>query len=167
MRSQGMLDTARKEWSRQFATVTVGESLTQQAPKDQTNINVMMKKFGLTGQMPMNIRTPLTTDFEGIFDFQTAQNRVVEAKSSFMQLPADLRARFGHDPAKFVAFCLDKENLPELRKLKLAPEEKKIVEAPPMRVQVVNKEKDDGEESGLGSGSKRTFKGGKGREGGE
>lgn len=73
--------------------------------------------------MPQLQEIPSFQDFEGIFDFQTAMNKVREANETFMAMPAQLRARFHNDPQEFLTFTSNEENLPELEKLgMLAPE---------------------------------------------
>lgn len=97
------------------------KSLTRQSEAEGTDINVLVKRFGITGQMPIPTRLPSFQDFEGIFDFRSAMDAINAARASFMELPAQVRARFGHDPAEFVTFCSDPGNLEELRKMGLAP----------------------------------------------
>jgi len=97
-------------------------SLSQQSFKDETDINVLLERFKVTGQMPQGVVLPQYGDFAHMVDFRTAQEAIRKANGAFMDLPANIRARFNHDPASFVDFCSDKANLPELRKLGLAPE---------------------------------------------
>jgi phage internal scaffolding protein len=109
----------------------VDRSLAQQSAADECDINTIVKRFHLTGQLPENVRVPSYSDFEGVFDFQSAMNAIVEAERSFMKMPADTRARFLNDPQRFVAFCSDEKNLEEMRKLGLAvPKEEPVVPAP-------------------------------------
>lgn len=104
-------------------------SLTQQHQKEEADINVIVKRFGLTGQLPQNVRMPQYGDFTNIGSYQEALNSVMAAESAFMSMPADVRTRFDNDPEKFVAFCIDPANLEEAEKLGLtAP--KKTPEAP-------------------------------------
>lgn len=97
-----------------------GAIRTQQHQKDETDINLIVKRFGITGMLPQNVRVPLSSDFVDILDFQSAQNALVQAKRSFSAMSADVRTRFGNDPAKFVAFCSDSRNIDEMRKMGLA-----------------------------------------------
>lgn len=97
------------------------ESKTQQHQKEDADINVIVKRFGLTGQLPQgNTRVPQYGDFTGISDYRGALHAVMEAKASFMAMPADLRAKFHNDPEEFVVFCTDPRNLEEMVKLGLA-----------------------------------------------
>lgn len=98
----------------------VEPSRTVQSEKDQADINVIVKNFGLTGKLPLVDRPPSYGDFEGVFDYQTARNLIRAADESFMGLSAEVRSRFSNDPAKFVEFCSDESNIEEMRKLGLA-----------------------------------------------
>lgn len=95
------------------------ESLAQQHFKEECDINEIVRRFGLTGEMPENVRLPVSGDFTGIVDFQTALNAVVEAQESFMALPAEVRARFANDPQRLMEFLADEKNRDEAVKLKL------------------------------------------------
>lgn len=97
------------------------ESLAVQSEKDEADINTIVRRFGLTGQLPENVRMPQYGDFTGITDYQTALNTVIAADEAFMTMPAEIRQRFNHDPQEFVEFCLDANNLEEARKLGLVP----------------------------------------------
>lgn len=111
----------RHEASRESGLACKGVSKTQQHQKDDADINVIVKRFGVTGLLPQVQKLPTFQNFEGIFDFQSAQNAIVEANRSFMQVPAAIRARFNNSPQEFVAFCMNKDNIEELRQMGLAP----------------------------------------------
>lgn len=95
------------------------ESRTQQSFKDECDINVIVERFGLTGEMPGDLKMPVSGDFTGVTDFHSAMNLVVEAQDQFMRLPAEVRKRFGHDPAELIAFLGDEKNKDEAIKLGL------------------------------------------------
>nr|DAF45891.1 MAG TPA: Scaffold protein [Microviridae sp. ctkQD1] len=98
-------------------------SLTLQSPKDETDINVIVERFGLTGQLPPDIATPQYGDFTNIPDFHAAMNAVAQAREMFGRLPAVLRAKFNNDPETYVNFCTDEKNIRELKKLGLLNKE--------------------------------------------
>lgn len=107
-------------------------SLTQQSQAAEADINEIVRRFGLTGKLPENVRVPTYGDFDGVVDdYQSALNAIRSAEESFMAMPADVRARFNNDPGLFVEFCSDPENLPEMRKLGLAVPEEKADNPPP------------------------------------
>lgn len=118
VRSQFNYDT--DEVSQMSGLMCEDESLAQQHQKEEADINTIVRRFGLTGQLPENVRIPQYGDFTGITDYQTALNAVKQAQDSFMELPWELRKRFNNDPEQFVDFCLDPENADEAVKLGLA-----------------------------------------------
>lgn len=88
-------------------------TLTQQHFKDEVDINTLVERFGLTGEMPQVAKLPSFDDYTGIFDFQTAQNAIVAAREQFMLLPAKVRSRFENDPHQYVNFFADEANRDE------------------------------------------------------
>lgn len=98
-------------------------SRTVQSMAEEADINTLVKRFGLTGKMPVGVVAPSYADFDEIFDFQTAMNAVLRADRAFLQLPADVRYRFANDPHRFVEFCSDEKNAAELNKLGLLSSE--------------------------------------------
>lgn len=92
-------------------------SLTQQQFKEDADINVIVRRFGLTGELPTNFRPPVSGDFTGVSDFHSAMNAVRQAEEAFMQMPAELRARFNNDPQRLIDFVEDASNKDEALKL--------------------------------------------------
>jgi hypothetical protein len=84
--------------------------------KEECDINVIVRRFGVTGQLPNNIRTPTYGDFTNIPTFHEAMNACRGAEESFMKLRSDIRAKFGNDPGAFVEYCSDPENREQLKK---------------------------------------------------
>lgn len=101
--------------------VCLDESMAQQHFREECDINTIVRRFGLTGEMPSNYRAPVYGDFEGINDFQSALNAVRSAGEAFMEMPAALRAKFLNDPQKLVEFVGNEENRDEAIKLGLVP----------------------------------------------
>lgn len=146
----------------QFATKIKAKSMAIQSQKAEADINMIVKRFGVTGLLPQTVRLPKYGDFgDQVFDYQTAMNAVRQADESFMALPPDIRAKFKNDPQAFMDFCAQKENLPELRKMGLAPPEKVVVEPKPMKVEVVSAEEKQSGKAGNSSGSAGSGKDGK------
>lgn len=100
-------------------TVNNEESKTIQSGKDDADINVMMRRFGVTGMIPQVPVPPTYKEFSEVFDYQSAMNLVLAGQKSFMALNADVRERFNNDPAKFLAFVENTANDDELRKMGL------------------------------------------------
>lgn len=93
---------------------------TKQSFRDECDINTIMARYMATGQVPdLQTRAPQYLDVTEGFDFQSMQNQIVEARNLFMELPSVLRARFANDPAEFLAYVRDPENIPEMTKLGL------------------------------------------------
>ncbi|WNK14222.1 MAG: internal scaffolding protein [Microvirus sp.] len=96
------------------------DSLTVQSAAEDADINTIVKRFGLTGELPGDIQMPQSGDFAGVGDFQSAMNVVRAAQEEFMRVPAHIRARFSHDPHLFSEFFNDPSNLDEAVALGLA-----------------------------------------------
>lgn len=94
-------------------------SLAQQHFAEECDINTIVERFHLTGEVPQLQQLPSFDDYEGVFDFQTAMNTIRSSQETFMSLPAKLRARFHNDPQEFLEFCSDQDNHDEARKLGL------------------------------------------------
>lgn len=92
---------------------------TQQHQAEEADINTIVRRFGISGQLPQGVHAPTYADFDDVVDFQSAQNAIIQARDSFMKMPAGLRARFDNDPGMFVDFCSDEANREELVKLGL------------------------------------------------
>lgn len=106
--------------SAQTATLNEDADMAVQSEKDSCDINVIVRRFGVTGQLPQNVAVPRYEDFDSVFDFRTAMNAVVAAKESFGELAAEVRERFSNDPQRFLEFCSDPSNVDEMIKFGLA-----------------------------------------------
>lgn len=122
------------------------ESLTVQSEREEADINVILDRFGITGQLPQNVRRPTFQDFgpDYVFDFRSALEAIAMAQDAFMEMPAKVRGEFDNDPQKFVEFCsrTDDESVKRMRELGLTnpvrvPEPEKI-----QKVEVVNTTKE-------------------------
>lgn len=97
-----------------------GDSLTIQSQSEDADINEMMRRFKITGQMPIDVRAPTYGDFEGVSSYQDAIHAIMQAQESFDRMPAEIRAKFENDPGKFVDFCSDPGNIEAMREMGLA-----------------------------------------------
>lgn len=97
------------------------ESVVQQQFAEEVDINTIVRRFGLTGELPNGLAMPMSGDFSGVGDFHEAMNLLKQAESEFMKLPGDVRERFGHDPARVIAFLEDDKNREEAIKLGMIP----------------------------------------------
>lgn len=107
----------------------------QQQFAEECDINTIVERFGLTGQLPQNAKTPLNGDFVEVQDYQSALNKMIEADKAFMLLPAKIRAEFQNDAGKFVDFVSDEKNIEKAREWGFARPAAK--EPEPMKVRVI------------------------------
>lgn len=98
---------------------SVDKGRVQQSFEDETNINSIVKRYGLTGKMPENVPQVMQGDFEGVFDFQSAMDLIIAGRQSFEAMPADLRSRFHNNPHEFIEFTSDEKNFDEAAKFGL------------------------------------------------
>lgn len=92
-----------------------------QSQAEETDINYIVKRFGVTGQLPVVPMPPSYADFsESVTDYREAMDLVLAANRSFAALPADVRARFANDAGAFLDFAENPANIDELRKMGLA-----------------------------------------------
>lgn len=92
---------------------------TVQSEKASCDINLMMKTFQKTGQIPQSTKIPMYGDFSNSVDYMEAVQLTKDADRMFMSLPAEIRKRFQNNPAELLAFMADKENLEEAQELGL------------------------------------------------
>lgn len=111
------------------------ESLAIQSARDEVDINVIVKRFGLTGELPEELKMPQSGDFTGVPDFHGAMSMVRQAQEEFLKVPADIRARFGNDPGAFMQFLSDNGSYAEAKRLGLLKPDP--VAAEPLAVRVV------------------------------
>jgi phage internal scaffolding protein len=91
----------------------------QQHHKDECDINVILERFGKTGQVPVNKISGTYGDFSGVHDYHTALNAIIASESEFAALPAHIRNRFDNEPSKLIDFMNDESNKAEAEKLGL------------------------------------------------
>ena len=86
VRSAYMFDTDAV--SNETALDTGEDVVTQQCFKDECDINILLAKFAVTGQLPENVRVPQYVDFEEAFDFHSSMNVIRAAEEAFNAMPA-------------------------------------------------------------------------------
>jgi phage internal scaffolding protein len=94
-------------------------SLAQQHMKDECDINTIIQRFGVTGELPTAPVSPSYGDFSGVTDYHSALNKINATMDDFMALPAQLRVRFDHDPVKLLEFLENDQNRSEAIQLGL------------------------------------------------
>lgn len=135
------------------ATINLEESLTQQSFREDADLNVLARRFGLS-DIPVGTYDPDafrdTTNDPELAELLDIQRN---AKNQFLALPAKLRKRFHNSPNELWAFVTDPENAEEALRLGLLH---KIQEQKPSQ-------KEDGpfEKPDAPSGAKATTTGSK------
>lgn len=127
-----------------YGSVPEGESMTQQQFKDSCDINKLIARHAQTGfyydpfkDMQLNSRQAMYGDFSDVLDYRSSLDAVNRVQEAFMELSAEIRHRFEHDPAKFLEFIMDPSNAEEARKIGLYVPE---VESEPVKSSPVSSE---------------------------
>lgn len=109
-----------------YASHPEGESLTQQHFRDTCDINKLIARHAQTGfyydpfkDMQLNARQAMYGDFSDVMDYRSSLDAVNRVQEAFMELSAEIRRRFEHDPGKFLEFIMDPANAEEARKMGL------------------------------------------------
>ena len=123
MRVKNPITYDRDENSARSTFIFSKPSLAKQSFRDECDINNILRKFNVTGELPVGSVQPQYGDFSGITDYQSALNAVMAAQDSFLALPAKIRARFDNDAALFVDFASDEANKDEMKALGLLRQE--------------------------------------------
>lgn len=126
--------------SDEAGTVPVGVSLTVQSQSEDADINVIVRRFGITGQLPENLSVPSYGDFTGVSDYRTALMLVRSADESFMKLPAEIRSRFDNSPGAFLRFVESSDSdahRAELKAMGLLVPDKVVVPEVIQKVEIV------------------------------
>jgi len=87
--------------SKNTALISDSETLTQQNFRDETDLNIMIRKYGVLPVSEVNWK-----EFDATVipqDYQQLQNMLREADQAFMDLPAEVRKAADNDPQKFLA----------------------------------------------------------------
>jgi len=81
-------------------------SLTQQQHLDDCDVNTIMNRFRITGQLKQAVGQfeYLDNYADGDFTYHDAMNFIRNSEQEFMALPSSLRARFENDPGKLMTF---------------------------------------------------------------
>lgn len=118
----------RHDWTGEVTDPKTGElvkepSMTKQSFVAECDINNIVHAFSQTGQIAhINERAAAGAfvDLPDSLDYQQAVELARAGDAAFMALPAQIRARFDNDPARFLDFVEDPANQQELIELGLA-----------------------------------------------
>lgn len=99
------------------------ECRTQQHFAEECDINAIMKRYEQTGILDpalIDQRQAVFADFSDGTDFMQIQDRLAAVRTTFEQLPANVRNRFNNNPAALIDFLADERNTEEAIALGLA-----------------------------------------------
>lgn len=116
----------RDEVSKKTALVCEDESLAQQNMKAETDLNVMIRKYGVLPAQDVNWK-----EFDATVipkDYHELQNIMKEADAAFLSLPGEIRAKANNDPEQFLAM-VDAERAAIKKQEKESAELMKLVKA--------------------------------------
>lgn len=94
-----------------------GQPMPSRAQKhlgNEADINTIVNKYQKTGLLVSmgQKNSPMSYgDFRNGEDFQSCQNRIIEAQEAFMAMPSKIREYFHNDPAQLFEFLSKEENL--------------------------------------------------------
>lgn len=107
----------------------------QQQFAEEVDINTIVERFGLTGELPTGVSIPFNADFDNSVSYQDSLDKLRMANEAFMQYPASIRGQFENDPGKFVAFVSDEKNRDQVKAWGLARAEMPL--PAPIEVRVI------------------------------
>lgn len=116
-------------------TIDTGEGLTKQNHKAECDVNLILSRYQKTGVITHRNEYAEQYDDATGMDFQEAMNLVKSAENMFSALPSSIRKRFEQDPAKFLQFVNNPENIDEMIEMGLAT---KVEPEQPVEVVVKN-----------------------------
>ncbi len=96
-------------------------SLTVQSMAKECDVNHILERYARTGEFDADGRQPQYLDLSVVPDFQESLNVVAHVTETFNALDPMIRARFNNDPAVFLDFAANPENLEALRAVGVQP----------------------------------------------
>lgn len=100
------------------------KSLTRQSELASTDINVIMRQYEKTGQVPVSVREGFFGDVSELGTYQNMLRLMDEAQAAFYALPVATRELFGNNVAAFLddVATADEARLAELGLVEKAAE---------------------------------------------
>lgn len=96
------------------------KSRTKQAHKDECDINWIVKKFHNTGTLEHARKYEAQYGFATSEDFHTSMNIITRANEMFEELPSHIRTEFRNDPAEFLDYVHNPDNIQDMIQMGLA-----------------------------------------------
>jgi phage internal scaffolding protein len=117
-----------------------GESLTQQHFAKDADVRNIIKQYDRTGLIA-NVARGVAQygDYSEINEYRESLDMVNRANDNFMQLPAEIREKFGNDAGTFFEFATNPENKEKMIELGL-------MEAPVVKREMPEKAKKEASE---------------------
>lgn len=97
-----------------------GPTRAKQSMKAECDINNIMAKYQRTGAVTHFSKHSPQYGYAPATEFREALEIVREGEALFKALPSKIRNKFENDPAQFLEFVQNPENLDEMRELGLA-----------------------------------------------
>lgn len=99
-------------------------SRTKQSFRDECDINNIMAKYMATGLVDhVKKYQGRYEDLPNEIDYHENLNAVMRAEDAFSSLPSKIRTRFGNNPAAFLGFVLNPDNLEEVQRMGLGADQ--------------------------------------------
>lgn len=99
------------------------KSMARQSEADSCDINKIMKRYEVTGELPESGRSGFFADVSALGDYRAVRDNINFAEAAFLRYPPDFRMRFGNDVANFLDFCSDPKNRAEMVELGMIKDE--------------------------------------------
>lgn len=117
-----------------FALYCDEPSLTQQHFSEECDINEILRRSAISGQLPVNDKVPMYGDFTVVPKSLLESFALIkQANDLFMSMSWQVRERFANDPQRMIEFLNDPKNRDEAVKLGLVkplPKADVVAEAP-------------------------------------
>lgn len=91
-------------------TINEEPSLTQQAFKEDTDVNIILERYMKTGEINFKPKQGVYADVSEIPDLTQAIDIVSKAQQAFDSLDAKIRYEFKNDPRLLMAFLANPQN---------------------------------------------------------
>lgn len=102
-------------------TIPSGTSRTKQSFAPECDINKILRKFEKNGALNHVMTSPPQYgNFIGYQDYHKSMNKILEAQDAFAAIPSAIRSTFNNDPALFLEFAQNPDNLDQMVALGLA-----------------------------------------------
>jgi len=104
---------------KKYPFICEGSSLAKQSFRDECNINNIMAKYQRTGAIEHMNNHGQNYGYASSLDFRESMEILRTGQAMFDDLPAEIRNRFGQDPAEFLDFVQNPANIDEMREMGL------------------------------------------------